>query len=242
MGGQNEGVDLSAELEAIFNGLEEQETPPAGSDGNPGEQETQQLESQVDQTQAFAKRLKERTDKAVAEERERLAKEFGYSSYEDYQKNKEARLLKDKGLDPEEVSPIVEEIVKQRLSNDPRMKELESYRARQAEEFAKQELKTLTELTGGEITTLEQIPADVLDDWKQTGSLKSSYMKLHGEELVTKARAAAARGTTQHLSSPTGAPPTPQTERPLTDEEKKVWRFFNPKMSDEELNKKTTKI
>lgn len=238
MGAENDGVDLSAELEAIFSEEEEQETPPAGSNGETGKQE----EPQVDQTQAFAKRLKERTDKAVAEERERLAKEFGYSSYEDYQKNREAKLIKDKGLDPDDVSPVVEEIVKQRLNNDPRMKELESYRAKQAEEFAKKELDTLKELTGGEIGSMDQVPKDVIEDWKTSGSLKSSYLKLHGEELITKTRAAAAKGTTQHLVNPSGAPPTPQTERPLTDEEKRIWKFFNPNMTDEELNKKTTKI
>lgn len=236
---EDKDVNLSAELEAIFNEME-QESSTASSDGqSKAEQPTDQS---VENTKVFAQRLKERTDKAVAEERDNIAKEFGFKSWDDYQANKDKKLLEEKGLDPNEVSPVVEEIVKRRIDSDPRMKELESYRAKQAEAFAEKELKQLSSLLGEQITSLEQVPKDVLEDWKSSGSIKTSYMKLHGEELLKKARAAASRGDTQHLQSPNGAPQTPSNERPLTDDEKRIYRFFNPKVADEELNKMTRKI
>lgn len=230
------GDNLSAELDAIFSEME-QGAPTAGNDGK-----LQEEQSSVENTKAFAQRLKERTDKAVSEERDNIAKEFGYQSWADYQAKKDNKLLEEKGLDPEEVSPVVEEIVKRRMDADPRMKELEAYRAQQAKVFAEQELKQLSELTGEQFTSLEQVPKDVIEDWKQSGSLKTSYMKLHGEEAMRKMRSRTFGNDTQHLQSPNGAPTQPSGERPLTDEEKQTYRFFNPKVTDEELNKMTRKI
>ena len=230
------GDNLSEELEAIFQEME-QGTPTASSDG-----EAKEDASSIENTKAFAQRLKERTDKAEAEERENIAKEFGYQSWADYLAKKDNKLLEEKGLDPAEVSPVVEEIVKRRMDADPRMKELESYRAQQARSFAENELKQLSELLGEPITSLEQIPKDVIDDWKQSGSLKSSYIKLHGEEAMRKMRSRTASSDTQHLQSPNGAPAQPSNERPLTEDEKRTYRFFNPKVTDEELNKMTRKF
>lgn len=229
------GDNLSAELEAIFSEME-QETPTASSNGQ------SQEDNSVENTKAFAQRLKERTDKAVAEERDNIAKEFGYQSWADYQAKKDNKLLEEKGLDPAEVSPVVEEIVKRRMDSDPRLKELEAYRAQNARSFAEKELKQLSELTGETYTSLDQIPKDVIEDWKQSGSLKSSYMKLHGEEALRKMRSRVSGNDTQHLQSANGVPVQPSGERPLTDEEKQTYRFFNPKVTDEELNKMTRKI
>lgn len=229
------GVDLGEELESIFRDEEEPESPPTVN-------EDSTKEPQIDQTKAFAQRLKERTDKAVAEERERMAKEFGYDTYAAFVEDKEKRTIEHHGFKPEDVSPMLDELVKQRIEQDPRMKELEDFRSQRAKEFAQQELKQLRELTGGIITSMDQIPKDVIEDWKKSGSLKSSYLKLHGEELLAQARAGSGKGTTSHLVSAPSAPPQPQTERPLTEEEKRVWKLFNPGMTDDDLNKKRVKF
>lgn len=236
----NSDIEFSLEeLESIF-GENSAEAQPQETDiDSTPAQGTEQ--NSVETTKAFAHRLKEKTEAAVAAERERIAKDMGYENYEAMQKSKEAKLLEDSGLNPEDVGPTVEKIVEERLKNDPRMKELEGYRERQMQEFAKKELEELNHLTNGEITKLEQVPKDVLDDWKKTGSLKKSYIALHGEELIVKARTQSPKGTTTHLQSPTSAPPAPSEMRLLTEEEKRVWRIFNPGMSEEELNKKTIK-
>ena len=63
---------------------------------------------------------------------------------------------------------------------------------------------------------------------------------MHGEELITQARNNAAKGTMLHMLPPARAPvPTDgPKKRLLTEDEKRVWRLFNPRMTDEELNKK----
>lgn len=228
------------ELAELFMEEGDQATPP-GNDGTTppettlGEPETKPVgKPNVDNTKAFAARLKEETTKV----REQVAKEAGYNSYAEMVKAKEAKLLADKGLNPEDVSPVIEELVKTRLDQDPRMKELEEFRKQKVQEFAKRELAEITKLTNGEITTLEQLPKEVVELWKTTGSLKSSFLQIKGEELILKAAAATSKGSTEHLANPGGTNPPSTKMRPLSEEEKRNYKFFNPNITDEELNKK----
>lgn len=235
------------ELEELFNGDTQQETPPAEETTEPqtevqtGKDEGAKAPetSNVEQTKAFAKRLRESTEKAVKEEREAIAKNFGYESYEAMMQERQQQLIKDKGLDPEDVSPIVEELVKQRINDDPRMKELESYRKQNIAQYAKSELKQISDLTGGQITRLDQLPKSVIDTWRQKGSLLTAYMEHEGVNLVNRIRSEQSKGTTNHMATPGANTPPPSNKRPLTDEEKQMWKLFNPNVTDEELNKKT---
>lgn len=239
------------EIERLFAEDFEQETPPADESTSP-ESDTNADTSQSydtntdsdtkDTTKAFSKRLRESTEKARKEEREAIAKSLGYTSYDDMLKKREERLYEDKGLNPQDVSPIVDEIIKQRLENDPRIKELETLRNHEVQEFAKRELAIIKELTGGEITSLAQLPKEVIDSWKKKGSLKSAYLEIEGEKLINKIRGEQSRGSTGHLQSPTGTSGGASKTRPLTAEEKAIWKQFHPNMSDEELNKKTVNI
>lgn len=211
--------------------------------GDDAGNETPVDKTDVTETQAFAHRLKEATNKARNEERESIAKSLGYDSYTDMQAKREAEMLRNKGFDPEEVSPIVDEIVKQRLAEDPRMQELDGYKQERMNAWAKKELAELNELTDGKIATMADVPADVLELWKTKGSLKKAYIELHGEELIRQTRTSVvsgqSRGSTSHMNSPQGTPPPAGSanKRPLTAEEKSVYRLFNPDVTDEQLNK-----
>jgi hypothetical protein len=226
----------SKELEALFDDDFQPATPPEETtEPNPSDEQR----NDVSQTKAFAKRLAEEKAKVVNEERENIAKSLGFTSYEELQREQERKLYKEKGLDHEEISPIVDELVKQRIDSDPRMKELERFKAQQVEEFGKKELAEITKLTNGEITKLEQLPREVLDLWKQKGSLKSAYLELKGEELILKARGEQSKGSTSHMANLSGASTENTGKRHLTEQEKQMWRLFNPSITEEELNKKT---
>lgn len=211
-----------------------EDTPPT---------ETSQSEVKpVTETQAFAHRLKEEKEKVRREEQANIAKSMGYESYDTLIKAREEQVYLDKGLKPEEVSPIVEEIVKQRLAEDPRLKELETIKQQKVAEWAKKELSELSSLTDGKISKLEDVPKDVLEQWKKGGSLKAAYLELKGEDLIRQIKlgtqAQDSRGTTSHLSTPPSAPVVEDTtKRPLTDKEKDIYRLFNPNVSDEALEK-----
>ena len=233
-----------AELELLFNGELEQETPPAaegtGAQTDEGEGKEQKLaEPEVDKTKAFAKRLKESTDKVRQEEREAIAKSLGYESYEQMIKERETKKLEEKGIDPEQGSEVIDELVKQRIEADPRIKELEEYRKQRVKEFGERELAEINKLTNGEITSLAQLPKEVIDLWKTKGSLKAAYLELEGEKLITKIRSEQSKGSTGHLQNPSGGTPGQDTKRLLTDKEKAIWKQFHPHMTDDELNKMT---
>lgn len=229
------------ELDKLFSTEDTQESPTADTETQLTTETQPESEINVETTKAFAKRLSEKTEQVRNEERESIAKSLGYESYEVMMKKREMKAIEDKGFDPEEISPLVEELVQNRLNNDPRMKELEKLRAQQVEEFGKKELAEITKLTDGEITSLEQLPSEVLELWKKKGSLKSAYIELEGEKLIMKARSAQSKGSTSHLANPSGVVTPPSNMRPLTAEEKQIWKFFNPSITDEELNKKTVK-
>ena len=238
--------DLSyEELEKLFQ--DDEPTPEASPENNGTTSQTEnggtadaQNNANVDTTKAFAKRLKESTDKAVSAEREAIAKSLGFASYDEMMKSNMKKMYEDNGLDESTVSPIVDKLVEERLKNDPRLKELEGYKQKQLQEFAKAELAEVSKLTGGEITQLSQLPKEVIDLWKQTGSLKGAYLQIEGEKLIAKARNEQSKGSTQHMQQAQGStPPGNGVKRPLTTDEKKVYKFFNPSVTDDELNKLT---
>ena len=246
MFGSGANVFTVEELEELFNSDVQQETPPAETETEPQSEvqtETDKVEetksNNIEQTKAFAKRLRESTDKARNEEREAIAKSFGYESYDAMMQERQRKLIEDKGLDPNDVSPIVEELVKQRISEDPRMKELENLRNQSLAEYGRRELNEITKLTGGQITRLDQLPKAVIDSWRQKGSLVAAYMELEGVNLVNRIRSEQSKGTTTHMATPGASTQPPSNTRPLNDDEKRMWKLFNPSMSDEELNKKT---
>lgn len=234
------------DIEDFLNGIDQEASPTSETEENPpapqqddGKTET----SVVNETQAFAHRLKEATTKARTEERNNIAKEFGYESYEEMQRAHEKQMFEARGLDPEEVAPVVEELVQKRLQEDPRLKELDDFRQQKMQTWAKTELAELKTLTGGKIETLNDVPKEVIELWKQKGSLKAAYLELEGEKLIREMQSGIAgehsRGTVRHLQSPQGAPtPMPTNEkRPYTDKEKAVYKLFNPNVTDDELNK-----
>ena len=230
------------ELDALLSGEDDgQETPPENGAENSSEQPTpepKKEEADVTQTKAFAKRLKESTDKARLETKDEVAKELGYESYNDMIAKRQKQMLEEKGYSSEELTPIVDELVKQRLEGDPRMKELEEYRKQQIVEYGKKELEEISKLTGGKITQFKQLPKDVLDRWRETGSLKSAYLELKGEELILEARRAQTQPEAGHMNTPDGNPFTPTNKRHLTAEERQIWKKFNPNMTDKELDEK----
>lgn len=192
----------------------------------------------VETTKAFAKRLAERTTKAVADEREAIAHQMGFESYDAMIKSRERQTLEDQGLDPDQVAPVVDKLVEERLKSNPVMQELNELRAQKLKNYADSQLQELTELTQGRITSLNQVPKNVLELWKTTGSLTDAYMQVCGKDLLIEARSAQSRGNTTHMATPdSGNTDAAPSMRHLTPEEKRIWKQAFPKMTQEELDK-----
>lgn len=234
-------------VEDIENFLNSEEAVPPAANEDDKNSQNDKTEAEIKaaeektQTQAFAHRLKEATEKVRNEERAAMAKRLGYDTYESFTKEFESNLLKEKGLDETEVGPIIETIVNKRLEDDPRLKELEAYKRERVNEWAKKELTELKELSGGKITKLEDVPKDVIELWKKKGSLKTAFLELQGEALIKEARNSAVseqnKSSTSHLNNPAGNPTTKIEQRPYTQEEKDLYKYFNPEATDEQLSK-----
>lgn len=228
--------EIEQEIADLFN--DEQESSPA----EPEPAKTEEDTSKKDETKAFSIRLNE--------EREKIAKEAGYDSYEDMKKKSELKKIEDQGLDPELASPLIDDLVKERIESDPRIKELEKYKQQEKEkqfkEWCDQELKSLSKLTDGVIKSMNDVPADVIKLSETTGSLKSAYLQLRGEELVNQVKAKQSakdsKGTTEHLAQPSGAGGQVGQTRPLTEAERKAYKLINRGITDAELDKITKPI
>ena len=71
---------------------------------------------------------------------------MSYESYEKLVKENETKKLEEKGIDPQQGSEVIDELVRQRIEADPRIKELEEYRKQRVKEFGERELERFTEI------------------------------------------------------------------------------------------------
>ena len=192
-------------------------------------------------TEAVTKRINTVRRKTEIETQDRIAKELGYNSYAELQKAKEKDLLKNAGLDEEEVASVVEKIVEKRIAEDPRFKRLEEIEAQEKNNFVNSQLKEINKLAGTKYSSIEELPQDTLSLWEKTGNLKQAYLATQGEALLNRDLSYKQSGSLAHLASP-GNSPTGSKVRALTEEEKAIYRSVMPDITDEELSKKTVNI
>lgn len=240
---QTELEEIEKEIAGLFN--DEQDSSPVEKEQKPAE-DTQKSEKSEEEKKAETKAFSIRLN----EEREKIAKEAGFESYEDMRKQRELKKIEDKGLDPEVASPLIDDLVKQRIEQDPRIKEYEELKKKEQErefkEWCDKEVKQLSSLTEGKIKSLSDVPQDVIKLSETTGSLKSAYLQLHGEELISqlklKQTSLDSKGTTDHLAQLKEGVSSERKTRPLTDAEKRAYKMINKNITDEELNKKVKYI
>lgn len=131
--------------------------------------------SPVDQTKAFAKRLKEETEKARLSEREEIAKSFGYNSWKEYSEEVTKNKLLDKGLDPETVRPVLEDLIK----NNPEYVEAMKYKAEKEELekklFASSSIQSLNNTFGTAYASLDELDADTIKMFNEGTPLEKAF-------------------------------------------------------------------
>ena len=66
---------------------------------------------QVDQTKAFAQRLKQEKAKAKDEAKKEIAESFGYNSWQEYVDAQTNNKIIDKGMDPDAVKDILKDLI-----------------------------------------------------------------------------------------------------------------------------------
>lgn len=197
-------------------------------------------EPQPNMTKAVSERINTVRRKTEAETQDRIAKELGYDSYEAMQKANEQKMLRDAGLDEEEIGAVVEKLVQKRLAEDPRLKKLEEIEANEKANFVTAQLKEINEL-GNNFASIDELPKETLDMWEKIGDLKQAYLATQGEALLKRRYSNQDKGSLRHLASPDQSSVGTKT-RKLTESEKAIWRSVMPDITEEELSKKTMTI
>lgn len=171
------------------------------------EQPTSPVEP-VDQTKAFAARLKEEKAKAKQETREEIAKEFGYASWKEYSDAQTNNKLLDKGIDPDLVLPVLKDLIRE----DPEFKDAktkaEKYEELEKELFAANSIKALNERFGTTFKSINELDAETINLWNSGMSLDKAYAANNWQtiaDLAVKQSGRTADNGKSHLKTVDGS-------------------------------------
>ena len=217
---EDEDIEMADNVEETTEEVEEQPASPAET---------------VDQTKAFAKRLKEETEKARKKEREDIAHSFGYESWEAYATAQTDNKLLDKGLDPESVRPVIKDLIK----NDPEYIEAMKYKQEkeelEKELFASNALQALNNKFGTTYKSINELDKETIDDWNKGTPLEKAFAannySLLVDMAVKKASVTKDNGKS-HLKTVTGSNAQTST-REVSKGELEVAKMFG--YSEEQL-------
>lgn len=224
------------EFEDLFENKTEQEVTPTSE---PGEKTPEP--EKVNETKRVAERIKAVKTETELETKNNIAKDLGYESYQDMLDKRHKKELEEKGYDPNDLEPIIEKRLDEKIKSDPRFRELEELQNQKLFMKANQELLEIQKFNPN-IKTLEDLSPEVFELGKTTGSLKKAYLAIEGEKLIINSKSQKSIGSTDHLSTPKGNPKESDGTRGLTQEERSNYKYFNPDMTDEQLDKIRKKL
>lgn len=226
---------LDIEIDDLFKIPDE--TP--SSEDDPNLKPKTPEEKKAEFTQAVTKRINEVKTKTEKETLEKVAKDLGFESYAAMEKSKQDEIIKKQGYNPEDLEKVIEPLVQKRLADDPRLKELETFKAHERDQYVQSQLKAINEATG-QTLTVKDLPKETLDLWAKGVDLEQAYYATQGKQLITKAKNQVNNGSLDHLALGSGAQ-QPKMRR-LTESEKDMYRAIAPHLTEEELNKKTIEV
>ena len=186
---------------------------------------------------AYAERLNKDRERIRSEERERIAQDFGYNSWEEYREAQTNTKLLDKGLDPDEVRPVLKELIK----SDPEYLEAMEYKKREeamkAKMWGEEEVRKLNSKFGTNFASIDELDSETVKLFNQGISLDKAYASQHYEEIQESAvKKAKINSGKDHFKETNGSTPPPTESRvTVTDAEFKKFRSINPYATDEQI-------
>ena len=202
------------------------------------QQEEQQPTSpveKVDQTQAFAKRLKEEKAKARLEERQAIAESFGYNSWQEYADAQTNNKILDKGMDPDSVRDILKDLIYTNPEYVEAMKYKKEKEELEKEIFASNSIKKLNETYGTSYSSVNELDAETVRMWNEGTPLEKAFAANNMSTLIDNAvkKAISSRDNGKsHLTNVSGSAEQSKT-REATSDELRVAKAFG--FSEEQL-------
>ena len=196
----------------------------------------------VDQTKAFAQRLKEEKAKAKEEARKEIAESFGYNSWQEYADAQTNNKLLEKGFDPDSVKDVLKDLIYTNPDYVEAMKYKQEKEELEKEIFASNSLKQLNETYGTNYTSINQLDKPTFDMWSAGTPLVNAYAAHNMSKIVDNAvkQAVAARDNGKsHLKNVSGSSEESKTREISQDELKIAKSFgFSETQFKEYVNKK----
>lgn len=191
-----------------------------------------------DPTKQYSERLKKDREKIRSEERENLAKQLGYDSYEKLRDAHVENSLLDKGLDPDTVKPLLKDLMK----NDPEYLEAMRFKAEKEEleknMWATDQIKKLNDKFGLSLQSVSDLDEDTVKLWNNGVNLEKAYAVNHYEEIEkSKLRKRKEQDSGKnHLKSVEGNG-AETDEIVVTDDIYRQFKAFNPDVTRDEVKK-----
>lgn len=196
----------------------------------------------VDQTKAFAQRLKEEKAKAKEEARKEIAESFGYNSWQEYADAQTNNKLLEKGFDPDSVKDVLKDLIYTNPDYVEAMKYKQEKEDLEKEIFASNSLKQLNETYGTNYTSINQLDKPTFDMWSAGTPLVNAYAAHNMSKIIDNAvkQAVAARDNGKsHLKNVSGSSEESKTREISQDELKIAKSFgFSETQFKEYVNKK----
>lgn len=199
--------------------------------------ETQSTPPVDNGAKAYAERLNKDRERIRLEERERIAQDFGYNSWDEYRDAQTNTKLLDKGLDPDEVRPVLKELIK----SDPEYIEAMEYKKREealkAQLWGEGEVRKLNDKFGTNYKSIDELDADTIKLFNNGIPLDKAYASQHYEEIQEIAFKRAKINTgKEHLKEQQGSPTADTSTRvEVSDAEFRKFKSINPYATDEEI-------
>lgn len=175
----------------------------------------------VDQTKAFAQRLKQEKAKAKEEAKKELAESFGYNSWQEYVDAQTNNKILDKGMDPE----AVKEVLKDLIYTNPDYVEAMTYKKEkeelEKEIFASNSIKQLNETYGTNYKSINELDAETIKMWNEGTPLEKAFAANNMSTIIDSAvkKAISARDSGKsHLKSVSGSSEESKAREATKDE------------------------
>lgn len=215
--------------------MDELETMAANVD----ETEVSQPTSPVDNgAKAYAERLNRDRERIRTEERERIAKDFGYESWTDYVDSQTNSKLLDNGLDPETVRPVLKDIIKSDPDYIAAMEYKKKQEALQAELWGEQEVKKLNDKFGTTYKGINDLDEETIKLFNSGMSLDRAYASQHYDEIqINAAKKARVENGKEHLRTTEGSSGVsePGQSREITKAQLDKFKAINPYATEEQI-------
>lgn len=183
---------------------------------------------QIDQTKAFAQRLKQEKAKAKDEAKKEIAESFGYNSWQEYVDAQTNNKIIDKGMDPDAVKDILKDLIYTNPEYVEAMKYKQEKEELEKEIFASNSIEQLNKTYGTNYKSVNELDKQTIDAWNAGTPLVNAYAAYNMSTIIDSAvkKAMAARDSGKsHLKTVGGSSEESKT-REISQDELRVAKAF----------------